>query len=267
MTALGPTSQSPRTRPDGEVLTTEDSTQVPKKIKPTGSSPGLTTPDGKGGASKERAHEPGQARASSTPAFRPPKATPPGAQTSTAADTLASLAEGAMSLGGYQEECKAAKAKRSRRGPVDHPPAKPSPAAAAPDKPKKSKSSSKPVETDKLKGKAINKKKTKGKAVTAQPSDSDADTWDESPDSDEKATVDQPPVKVTALSGVRKVRPSLSPPRFSNLTLYEGKSSKHPTPPYPSTWGSVGFGLTLQQLALGQLATILPSVVSKVFVS
>ena len=66
--------------------------------------------------------------------------------------------------------------------------------------------------------------------------DSDADTGeDESldPDSDEEAvpTVDQPPVKVTALSGVRKVRPSLSPPRFSNLTLYEGKSSKHPTPP------------------------------------
>ena len=30
-----------------------------------------------------------------------------------------------------------------------------------------------------------------------------------------------------------------------------GKSYKHPTPPYPPTWESVGFGLTLQQLALG----------------
>ena len=29
----------------------------------------------------------------------------------------------------------------------------------------------------------------------------------------------------------------------------EGKSSKHPIPPYPPTWESVGFGLTLQQLA------------------
>ena len=116
-----------RKRPDGEVPTTEGPTHGPKTTKSTGSSPGPTTPMGKEGApqsSKKRANEMGQARANSTPASRPQKATP---RASTAADTLASLADGAMGLDDYQKECQAAKAKRSRRGPGDHSPANPSP--------------------------------------------------------------------------------------------------------------------------------------------
>ena len=57
---------------------------------------------------------------------------------------------------------------------------------------------------------------------------------------------------------------TLSPPRFSTppfnpKRLGKGKGSKHPIPPYPPTWESVGFGLTLQQLALG-LANYDPTV-------
>ena len=222
LTAMRPTPQAPRKRPDEEALTTEDPKQVPKRTKTAGISPGLTTPGAKGAASKKRSHEPGQHRGYPTPASRPQKASPTGALTSTAAVTLANLAEGAMSLKDYHEECKVAKAKRSRRGPDDHPPAKPSPAAAAADKPKRSKPPSKPVEAEKRKGK-MNKKK--GKAAPAPtPPDSDVDSAeDESLDDsdgedDPVPIVDQPPEKVEALSGERQVRPlSLSPPATAVL--------------------------------------------------
>ena len=229
---MGQTTQTPRKRPDAEALTTEGSAHVPKKNKPTGSSPAPTTPGAKGDAlqsSKERTNETGQARAP-TPASRTQLPTP---RASTAADTLTILAGGTISKDEYKEECQKAKAQRTRR---DGSPANTSPAAPAADTPKKAKSLPskpvKPVMSDERKGKANHKKgkaNHKVKAANPKPTDSDNTTWSESFDSDQASvepSVNQPPGKVEALSGERMVRPterplltgtSLPPLRFSNL--------------------------------------------------
>ena len=183
----------------------------------------------------------------------------------------------------YKGECQKSKAERTRR---DVSPANPSPAAQAADTPKPPKPN-KPFKSDerkgKGKGKAIHKQgkpNLKAKAADPKPSDSDATTWSGSLDSDsnqasDEPLVNHPPGEEEALSGERKVRPpSLSPSRFSAVptdVLYpslgrrtERKSSKHPTPLYPTTWESVGFGLTLQQLAfeLAQHDTTVGSFIS-----
>ena len=167
----------------------------------------------------------------------------------------------------YKGECQKSKAERTRR---DVSPANPSPAAQAADTPKKATPPKpvKPVKSDERKGIKANHKKGKpnhkAKAATLKPTDYDDTTWSESYDPSVQASVepivDHPPGEKEVLSGERTVRPpSLPPSRFSTVptdVLYpslgrrtERKSSKHPTPPYPTTWESVGFGLTLQQLA------------------
>ena len=259
---MGQPSPPQRKRPEEEALTTEGPTHPVKKKKHTGGSPAPTTPGQTGEAlqpSKERTSGTGKPRAP-TPASRSKLSTP---RSSTAADALTILAAGeTISKAAYLEEIQKAKSERTRR---DDSPANPNPAAQAADTPEPPKPNKPPKSVErkgKGKGKTIQtqgKPNRKAKASTLEPTDLDDTPWSESYDPSAQASVepvvDHPPEEKEVLSGERTVRPpSLPPSRFSNLQSRlrrptEGKSSKHPIPPYPTTWESVGLGLTLQQLA------------------
>ena len=269
-TPMGKTTDSPRKRREEDGLSAEGDSHSGKKKKRTGGPPASTPPGQTGEVlqqpSKERTGT-GKPRAP-TPASRS-KSTP---RSSAAADGLTILAAGeTISKAAYREECQKAKAARSRRAdsPADPNPADPNPAAKAADTsdPPKPDKPLKPPNSVERKGKGKDKTiqkqgkpNRKEKASTLEQTDHDGTPWSETHDPSSQdpvePVVNHPPEEKEVLSGGRTVRPpSLSPLRFSPVPTdvpfgrTERKSSKHPIPPYPTTWESAGLGLTFQQLA------------------